>query len=162
MRHHTVSATFSAPANEMFDYLADLENLSEWATEFARELQHVDGRHKAVNGLGEFFFELHADPGSGVIDMLAGPREDTLQLFPTRVVPLADGGSAFTFTMFQAPGQPDEQFERQIPVAPPRIQKPQLAVRLRRRDPSGPRAQRADLTTLLDRAQYSSCQRIHN
>src|SRR6266516_4817848 len=85
MRHHTVSATFSAPANEMFDYLADLENLSEWATEFARELQHVDGRHKAVNGLGEFFFELHADPGSGVIDMLAGPREETLQLFPTRV-----------------------------------------------------------------------------
>jgi hypothetical protein len=23
------------------------------------------------------------------------------------------GGSAFTFTMFQAPGQPDEQFETQ-------------------------------------------------
>ena len=23
------------------------------------------------------------------------------------------GGSAFTFTMFQAPGQPDEQFESQ-------------------------------------------------
>ena len=45
--------------------------------------------------------------------MLAGPREDTLQLFPTRVVPLAGGGSAFTFSMFQAPGQPDEQFEGQ-------------------------------------------------
>jgi hypothetical protein len=42
-----------------------------------------------------------------------GPREDTLQLFPTRVVPLAEGGSAFTFTMFQAPGQLDEQFEGQ-------------------------------------------------
>jgi hypothetical protein len=41
------------------------------------------------------------------------PREDALQLFPTRVVPLGDGGSAFTFTMFQAPGQPDEQFEGQ-------------------------------------------------
>jgi hypothetical protein len=63
--------------------------------------------------VGEFFFEIHADRGSGVIDMLAGPREDALQLFPTRVVPLAEGGSAFTFTMFQAPGQPDEQFESQ-------------------------------------------------
>src|SRR5438477_377100 len=30
-----------------------------------------------------------------------------------RFVPLAEGGSAFTFTMFQAPGQPDEQFEGQ-------------------------------------------------
>lgn len=113
MRHHTVTATFSAPANQVFAYLADLDNLPDWATDFARELKHVDGRTKVVNGSGEFFFELRADPGSGVIDMLAGPREDTLQLFPTRVVPLADDGSAFTFTMFQAPEQPDEQFEDQ-------------------------------------------------
>jgi hypothetical protein len=66
-----------------------------------------------VNGLGEFFFEIRADPSSGVIDMLAGPSEDALALFPSRVVALADGGSAFTFTMFRAPGQPDEQFEGQ-------------------------------------------------
>lgn len=33
--------------------------------------------------------------------------------FPTPVVPLGEGGSAFAFTMFQAPGQPDEQFEDQ-------------------------------------------------
>jgi hypothetical protein len=113
MRHHTVTATFSAPPDEVFGYLADIDNLPEWATEFARELKQVDGRHKVVNGLGEFFFELHADPDSGVIDMLAGPHEDTLQLFPSRVVPLADGGSAFTFTMFQAPGQTDQQFDGQ-------------------------------------------------
>src|SRR5439155_61654 len=81
----------------------------EWATEFARELKLVDGRHKVVNGLGEFFFEIRADRESGVIDMLAGPDEEALQLFPTRVVPLGDGGSAFTFTTFQAPGQPDDQ-----------------------------------------------------
>ena len=113
MRHRTVTATFPAPADEVFAYLADIDNLPEWATEFARELKHVDGRYKVVNGLGEFFFELHADPGSGVIDMLAGPREDALQLFPTRVVPLGDSGSAYTFTMFQAPGQPDQQFDGQ-------------------------------------------------
>jgi len=97
----------------VFAYLADIDNLPEWATEFARELRLVDGRHKVVNGLGEFFFEVRADRDSGVIDMLAGPREDALQLFPTRVVPVPGGGSAFTFTMFQAPGQPDEQFEGQ-------------------------------------------------
>jgi hypothetical protein len=97
----------------VFAYLADIDNLPEWATEFARELKLVDGRQKVVNGLGEFFFEIRADRKSGVIDMLAGPREDALQLFPTRVVPLGDGGSAFTLTMFQAPGQPDQQFEGQ-------------------------------------------------
>ena len=113
MRHHTVTATFSASQDEVFAYLADIDNLPEWATEFARELKLVDGRYKVVNGLGEFFFEIRADRESGVIDMLAGPHEEALQLFPTRVVPLGDGGSAFTFTMFQAPGQPDEQFEGQ-------------------------------------------------
>ena len=48
-----------------------------------------------------------------MIDMLAGPTEDALFCFPTRVVATPAGGSAYTFTMFQAPGQPDEQFENQ-------------------------------------------------
>jgi hypothetical protein len=113
MNHHTVTATFAAPKDEVFAYLADIEKLPEWATEFARELKLVDGRYKVVNGLGEFFFELRAEPDTGVIDMLAGPSADALLCFPTRVVATPAGGSAFTFTMFQAPGQPEEQFETQ-------------------------------------------------
>ena len=113
MNARSVTATFRAPREEVFRYLADVERLPEWATEFARELKVVDGRHKVVNGLGEFFFEIRAVQESGVIDMLAGPTDDELALFPTRVVGLPDGGSAFTFTMFQAPGMPDELFESQ-------------------------------------------------
>ena len=113
MNHHTVTATFQAPRDEVFAYLSDIERLPEWATEFARELKHVKGRHKVVNGLGEFFFELHPDTATGVIDMLAGPNLENLLCFPTRVVSTPTGGSAFTFTMFQAPGQPDDQFENQ-------------------------------------------------
>jgi hypothetical protein len=72
----------------VFAYLTNIDDMPEWATEFARELRFVDGRYKVVNGLGEFFFEIRADAESGVIDMLARPREDALQLFPTRVVPV--------------------------------------------------------------------------
>jgi hypothetical protein len=113
MNYHTVTATFAAPKDEVFAYLADIQKLPEWATEFARELKLMDGRYKIVNGLGEFFFELRADQDTGVIDMLAGPSADALLCFPTRVVATPAGGSAFTFTMFQAPGQPEEQFETQ-------------------------------------------------
>jgi hypothetical protein len=109
----TVTATFRAPRDEVFNYLADVERLPEWATEFARELKVVDGRHKVVNGLGELFFEIRSDPESGVIDMLAGPEQDELALFPTRVVDLPGGGSAFTFTMLRQPGMPDELFDSQ-------------------------------------------------
>jgi hypothetical protein len=113
MRHQTVTAAFTAAPDEVFAYLADIEKLPEWATEFARELKLVEGHYKVVNGLGEFLVELRADADSGVIDMHAGPNEDALLCFPTRVVATPTGGSAFTFTMFQAPGQPDDQFESQ-------------------------------------------------
>lgn len=113
MRSETVTTVLPAPKSEVFAYLADIENLPRWATEFARELKIVDGRHKVVNGLGEFLFRIESDPETGVIDMLAGPDDDELALFPTRVVELPGGRSAFTFTMFQGPGMSDELFESQ-------------------------------------------------
>ncbi|MGH3019539.1 MAG: hypothetical protein ACRDNR_05185, partial [Gaiellaceae bacterium] len=58
-------------------------------------------------------FRIEADDETGVIDMLAGPTEAELALFPTRVVELPAGRSAFSFTMFQAPGMSDELFEAQ-------------------------------------------------
>jgi hypothetical protein len=113
VRAETVTAIFPVPREEVFSFLAGVENLPRWATEFARELKVVGGKHKVVNGLGESFFEIRADEETGVIDMLAGPEEDQLALFPTRVVELPGGASAFTFTMFQSPGMSDELFESQ-------------------------------------------------
>lgn len=113
MRSETVTAVLDAPAREVFDFLAAVENLPDWATEFARRLERDGDDWKVVNGLGEFFFELRADASTGVIDMYSGPTKEAMALFPTRVVELPDGGSAFTFTMFQAPGMPDELFESQ-------------------------------------------------
>jgi hypothetical protein len=113
MEARTVTAVLEAPKNEVFDYLSKIENLPRWANEFARDLRYEDGKAKVVNGLGEFFFAIDADPGTGVIDMYAGPTEDELALFPTRVIELAGDRSAYTFTMFQAPAMPDELFESQ-------------------------------------------------
>ena len=113
MINRTVTAVLDAPEADVFDYLSRVENLPEWATDFARELRFEDGKAKVVNGLGEFYFVIDSDPATGVIDMYAGPAEDELGLFPTRVVDLPGGASAFTFTMFQAPGMSDELFESQ-------------------------------------------------
>ena len=113
MINRTVTAVLDAPRETVFDYLARIENLPEWATDFARELKFVDGKAKVVNGLGEFYFRIEADPATGVIDMYAGPTETELALFPTRVVALDETKSAYSFTMFKAPGTPDELFEAQ-------------------------------------------------
>ena len=113
MESRTVTAVLPVPKERAFDYLSKIENLPKWATEFARELRFEEGRAKVVNGLGEFDFAIEADPETGVIDMYAGPSQEELALFPTRVVPLSETSAAFTFTMFQAPGMPDELFESQ-------------------------------------------------
>jgi hypothetical protein len=113
METRTVTAVLRAPKDDVFNYLSQIENLPGWATEFARELKYEDGKAKVVNGRGEFFFAIEAEPKTGVIDMYAGPTEDELALFPTRVVGLPNGASAFSFTMFQVPGVPDDVFESQ-------------------------------------------------
>ena len=113
MRSRTVTAVFPAPKERVFEYMSDIENLPRWATEFARELKVVDGRHVVVNGLGEFVFEIRADERTGIVDMFAGPTPDAMAVFPTRVVGLPDGSSAYSFTMFQGPDMPDELFEAQ-------------------------------------------------
>ena len=113
MINRTVTAVLDAPKEAVFDYLSKVENLPDWATEFARELKYEDGKAKVVNGLGELYFSIDADATSGVIDMYAGPVENELSLFPTRVVALGPERSAYVFTMFKAPGTPDELFESQ-------------------------------------------------
>jgi hypothetical protein len=109
----TVTTVLPAPREEVFRYLSDIEKLPEWATEFARELKREGDRYKVVNNLGEYFFEIDADPDTGVIDMYAGPEPELMALFPTRVVELPGGGTAYTFRMFQAPDMPDELFASQ-------------------------------------------------
>ena len=114
MRNATVTTVLGAPRETVFGYIADIENLPRWANEFARELRRDGDDYKVVNNLGEFFFEIHADERTGVVDMYAGPDKEHMAVFPTRAVALPDGRTAFTFTMFQGPGMPDELFESQL------------------------------------------------
>jgi len=113
MRSETVTTVLSAPRERVFEYMSDIRNLPEWATEFARELREEDGEYRVVNNLGEFLFEIRADERTGVIDMFAGPSREQLAVFPTRVVGLPDGSTSYSFTMFQGPGMPDELFDAQ-------------------------------------------------
>ena len=113
MRSETVTTVLPVSRERVFEYMSDIRNLPEWATEFARELREEDGEYRVVNNLGEFVFEIRADERTGVIDMYAGPSREQLAVFPTRAVRLPDGRTSYSFTMFQGPGMPDELFESQ-------------------------------------------------
>ena len=113
MISRTVTTVLDAPQTKVFDYLSRVENLPEWATDFARELKYEHGKAKVVNGLGEFYFAIDADPTTGVIDMYAGPDDQHMAVFPTRVVALSPRRSAYLFTMFKAPEADGDLFEAQ-------------------------------------------------
>ena len=106
-----MTAILPAPRQRVFKHMSDIEKLPEWATEFACDLKREGEDHKVVNGRGEFHFEIKADPETGVIDMFAGRTKQHMAIFPTRAVPLPDGRTAFSFTMFRAPDVRDELFE---------------------------------------------------
>jgi hypothetical protein len=110
MLTRTVTSVLDRPADEVFDYLSRVESLPEWATEFARELRIEDGQATVVNGLGEFLVRIDADPGTGVVDIYAGPNAEAMARFPSRVVALGTSTCAYTFTMFQQPDMPADLF----------------------------------------------------
>ena len=113
MRSQTVTTILPAPRDAVFNYMSDVEQLPEWATEFARELKREGADYKVVNGLGEFYFEIRSDPETGVIDMFVGPTKEQMAVFPTRAIALPDGRTAYSFTMFQGPEMSDELFDAQ-------------------------------------------------
>jgi hypothetical protein len=104
MRNETVTTVLPAPSSEVFAYLANIENLPEWATEFARRLIRDGDDYKVVNGLGEFYFAIEADRRTGVIDMFAGPSKQRMAVFPTRVVPLPEGAHGLQLHDVPGPG----------------------------------------------------------
>jgi hypothetical protein len=114
MLTNTVVAILPTPKDKVFSYLSDINNLPRWATEFCQSLSVERGKHKVHTCTGQdLFFKIDANPVTGTIDMYAGPTEEQMGLFPTRVVPLPNGHSAYIFTMFQGPGMSQESFDKQ-------------------------------------------------
>ena len=116
MQIKTASVILTTTKRDAFEYLSDVENLPKWATEFCQQIRTVDGTHKIVTcdpEAPELYFRIRADHDSGVIDMLAGPTQDQLWTFPTRVLDLPGGGCVYMFTMIQSPGLSDSKFEQQ-------------------------------------------------
>lgn len=114
MESRTASVVVQAPREEVYSFLSRTENAPEWATEFVRELKVVDGKHKAITPMGEVFFRVEADEGTGVVDVFAGPAEGEMAISPGRVVALPRGTTAFLFTLFRPPGVSEEEFAGQF------------------------------------------------
>ena len=113
MNTRTYSVTIPAPKSRVFAYLADIDNLPQWATSFCLQLETVGGQHWVTTPGGKMLCEIRAHQGTGTIDYLAGPSADQLARWPARVLDLPGGETLYQFTTLQTPGMSDEEFEAQ-------------------------------------------------
>ena len=113
MNTRTYSLTIPAPKSRVFAYLADIENLPQWATSFCQQLETIGGQHWVTTPTGKVLCEIRAHAGTGTVDFLAGPSADQMTRFPARVLDLPGGESLYLFTSLQTPDVSDEAFEAQ-------------------------------------------------
>jgi hypothetical protein len=68
----------------------------------------------AETGKGPVTMRLRTDERTLVVDHVVEPAPGVEAVFPGRVVPLPDDHSLFLFTVIQAPGQADAEFESDV------------------------------------------------
>jgi len=113
VRSDTQTVTIEAHAVQVFEFLADPENLPRWAVGFCRSIRRAGGRWIAQTAQGDVGIRYVTDPTLGVIDFCISPAPGAEVVAYSRVVPNGDGAE-YVFTQFQAPGMPDHVFEANV------------------------------------------------
>lgn len=113
METKTANVITNIEADKLFAFLSKVENHPKWATEFIQELKKEGNDYKAVTPFGEQYYMVESDSNTGVIDIHVGESKDEMMLFPTRVVSLPGGQSAYQFTLFRDDSTPKEVFSEQ-------------------------------------------------
>ena len=114
MQIRTVTLTVSASRNTVYKFLADIENLPKWATEFCERMELRHSGWWVYTAQGEMMVEAHTDDRTGTIDLRIGPSANELDLFPLRVLSLSKKRTLLNFTFIQSPEQPDEDYEERF------------------------------------------------
>ena len=68
MNIRTIAVTVAAPRDTVFNFLADIENLPQWAGAWCERLALERGRWWALTAEGELVVDMETSAGTGVID----------------------------------------------------------------------------------------------
>src|SRR4051812_48253361 len=100
MRTKTLSITISRPWKDVFDFLADAENLPRWNRGYCRQLKKQAGKWCMDSPLGEVQVQLITDHFSGVLDQQIIPSTGPAFRVPLRVLENGEG-SEVVMTVFR-------------------------------------------------------------
>lgn len=115
-RTDTQTVTLAAPPHDVFDFVANPENLPRWAIGFCHSIRRDErsgDRWVVTTGNGDITVRYVTDRALGVVDFHLSPAPGVETVAYSRVVSNADGAE-YIFTQLQAPGMADDVFEAQV------------------------------------------------
>jgi hypothetical protein len=113
LRSDTQAVTVDGPAEWVFDFVADPENLPKWAVGFCHAIRPDGDRWLVRTAQGEVGIRYVTDRTLGVVDFYLSPAPGVEAAAFSRVLPNG-GGAEYVFTQFQGAGMPDEVFAGQV------------------------------------------------
>ena len=113
MNADTRTVSIDASPAQVFEYVADAQNLPRWAVGFAKEVRPAGSSWTVQTGAGEMGLAIDADAATGRIDFWMTPAPGVRALAASRVIPRGTG-SEYVFTQFQGEAMPDEAFARSV------------------------------------------------
>jgi hypothetical protein len=113
MRANTQTISIDAAPSKVVTFLADGRNLPRWAVGFAKSVVQDGVRWIVTTGFGDIPVRIEAKPDQGVVDFRMSPAPGTETVAATRVIPRGPGAEV-VFTQFQAPGMPDDVFQKNV------------------------------------------------
>jgi hypothetical protein len=102
-----ISVSIERPADEVYEFVANPENVPRWASGLGGSIRHVDGDWVAPSPMGEIKIRFADKNRLGVLDhYVTLPAGDTVYN-PMRVFP-NDRGCELVFTLYRRPEMSDE------------------------------------------------------
>ncbi len=99
------------PAAEVYEFVSQPANLSQWAAGLADSLEFVDGRWVAQSPLGQVVVEMAEPNGYGVLDHHVTLPDGQSFYNPMRVI-AAGERCELVFTLRRPPGMSDADYDK--------------------------------------------------
>lgn len=107
MHVYIAHIVIEAPADKVFAYASDPENITKWSTGFLSDLRKTPKGYVVKTPLGDSPLVISSDRRTGVIDnTVVGQR------FPARVVSLGPDRSLYAFTLLLPPDMPADEVRK--------------------------------------------------
>ncbi len=113
MKNSDLTITVPAPKSAVFNYLSDIENFPEWATEFCQELKQENDHYKIISPMGELYFRINANEASGEIKYFATSTISGNEYLSSKVTAINANSCQYMVDFYQTESLTDAVFKKQ-------------------------------------------------